>query len=248
MLRDRLGNWLLRLAPLIFLAGLIALVFAMGWNHYLSLDIIRDHGAALQAFTARHYLLALLIFIAAYAALTTTAIPGAVFLTLTGGFLFGPWVGGVATSAGATIGAIGVYYVVRSAIGTWLRAKAERDQGLMKRIGDGIDAHTFFYTLTVRLIPSVPFILINLCAGLVAAPLRPYALATFLGILPVTVIYSWIGWGLNAVLARGETPSLRDMVGQFFWPLMGVAFMSLGLPLILRLVRGRKAVAGEPLP
>lgn len=248
MLEGRARNWLLRLAPLIFLVGVIVFVFAMGWHRYLSLELIREHGAALQAFTARHYVLALLIFIAAYAALTTTAIPGAVFLTLTGGFLFGPWVGGVATSAGATVGAIGVYYVVRSAIGTLLRARAERDQGLMKRICDGIDANTFFYTLTVRLIPSVPFILINICAGLVVAPLRPYALATFLGILPVTVIYSWIGSGLNQLLARGETLSLREVVGQFFWPLMGVGFLALGLPLILRLVRGRKAVAGQPLP
>lgn len=245
MARRTTKDWLVQLAPLIGLLAIVALVFAMGWNRYLSLETVREHGAALKAFTADNYLLALLIFIAAYAALTTTAIPGAVFLTLTGGFLFGPWVGGVATSAAATIGAIGVYYVVRSAIGLWLREKAERDQGLFKRVCDGIDANTFFYTLTVRLIPSVPFILINIAAGLVAAPLRPYALATFVGILPATFIYSWIGAGLNELLARGDELSLRSVVGQFFWPLMGVAFLSLGLPLILRVLR-KKRVLPDP--
>jgi len=237
MARRTLKDWLAPMAPLIALGAIIVLVFAMGWHQYLSLDTVRDHGAWLKAFTAEHYALALLIYLAAYAALTTTAIPGAVFLTLTGGFLFGPWVGAVTTSAGATIGAIGVYYVVHSAIGAWLREKAERDQGLLKRICDGIDANTFVYTLTVRLIPSVPFILINISAGLVSAPLRPYAAATFIGILPATFIYSWIGAGLDALLARGEDLSLASIVGQFFWPLMGVAFLSLGLPLGLRLLR-----------
>lgn len=228
---------ILRFAPLVLVLALAVTALLMGWNDYLSLDTIRDHGGALRAFAARHMLLAMVIYLLAYAAVTTTAIPGAVFLTLAGGFLFGTWTGGVLTSLGATLGAVCVHYVLRTAMGGWLREKAARDQGVMQRICAGIDRNCFRYVLMVRLIPSVPFILINLAAGMVSAPLRPYALATFLGILPVTVIYSRIGAGLGELLARDDHVTVTDLVRGFFWPLVGVAFLALILPLLLRLVR-----------
>lgn len=234
---------ILRFAPLVLVLALAVTAVLLGWNDYLSLDTIRDHGGGLRAFTARHMILAMLIYLLAYAAVTTTAIPGAVFLTLTGGFLFGTWTGGVLTSLGATIGAVGVHFVVRRAIGGWLREKAARDRGLMQRICAGIDRNCFRYVLLVRLIPSVPFILINIAAGLVAAPLRPYALATFLGILPVTLIYSRIGAGLGELLARDDNVTVADLVRGFFWPLAGVAFLALILPLLLRLFRRTEPTA-----
>jgi len=86
----------------------------------------------------------------------------------------------------------------------------------------------------------VPFVLINATAGMVAAPLRPYVLATFLGLLPSTFIYTWIGSGLGDLMRAGVEPDLNLLVSKFFWPLMGVAFLSLLLPLIIRLVQTRR--------
>ena len=53
-----------RFLPLIVLGAVIALIFGMGWNRYLSLDTIRDHGAEFRAFTADNYILSLLILFA----------------------------------------------------------------------------------------------------------------------------------------------------------------------------------------
>ena len=94
-----------RFLPLIFLAGVIALIFAMGWNRYLSLDTIRDHGAEFHAFKEANYILCLLILMAVFAILTASVVPGVFFVTITAGYLFGPWVGGFSTSIAATIGA-----------------------------------------------------------------------------------------------------------------------------------------------
>ena len=63
-----------RFLPLILLAGVIALIFAMGWNRYLSLDTLRDHGEGFREFTARNYLVSLLILMTLFAAFVDPAI------------------------------------------------------------------------------------------------------------------------------------------------------------------------------
>lgn len=232
-----------RFLPLIVLLGLIALIFAMGWNKYLSLDTIRDHGQALRAFTAEHYVLSLIILILVFAALTTSVVPGVVFVTITAGYLFGPWVGGVATAFAATLGALGIYWVGRSAMGESIRRKAATDTGLLKKVCDGIDNNTFWYVLVARLVVSVPFHMINLAAGVMAVRLKPYVAATFIGLLPAHTIYCWIGSGLNEILAENPNPDIQALFAQFMWPLLGVAFLSMVLPLVIRLVRGKRGEA-----
>jgi len=233
-----------RWAPLAIVLLAAAAIYATGLYRYLSLDTLRERHAELRALVEEHFWLSLLIYTAAYAALTATAVPGAVFVTLTGGFLFGTWVGGTATALGATLGAIAVYYVVRTALGVWLRERAERAGGTLRRIQEGLDRNAFSYLLTLRLIPAVPFVLINVASGLAAAPMRAYAAATFLGILPATFIYSAIGAGLGTLFERGERPNLKIVLEpQFLLPLLGLAFLSLALPLIVRAVRGKAAAS-----
>lgn len=231
-----------RFLPLIVLLCALTLVFAMGWNRYLSLDTVREHGGFLRAFVAENYALAMLLLILIFAGLTASVVPGVVFVTVTAGYLFGPWVGGVATAFAATLGALGVYAVGRSALGESLRRRAQSaDAGLLKSICDGVERDAFWYVLVARLVVSVPFHLINVAAGVVSAPLKPYALATFVGLLPAHIIYCWIGSGLNEVLANDPDPDLQSLFGHFMWPLMGVAFLSILLPVTLRLVRARRA-------
>lgn len=237
-------QWVVRLAPLMAVAALAALIIGMGWNRYLSLDTLRDHGQALHAFVADHYMLTLLGLTLLFALLTASVIPGVVFVTVAAGYLYGPWVGGVATALGATLGALIVYAAGRSALGATLRQRAAARPGLMQRICDGVDQNTFRYVLVSRLVVTVPFHLINIAAGVVSAPLKPYALATFIGLLPAHFIYCWIGAGLNDILSVNEDPDLRALFNEFAWPLMGVAFLALVLPLIVQ--RLRRPGPGSP--
>ncbi|MBU2348040.1 MAG: VTT domain-containing protein, partial [Alphaproteobacteria bacterium] len=154
-------EWALRLLPLLAIAGVVVLFFALGWNRYLSMDLIREHGLNLQTYARQHWWIALVAFIAVYALATASTIPGPVFLTLLGGMMFGPVVGMLAQATGATLGSVVIYGVYRISIGTWLRAKFEADAGFMDRLAKGIDRNAFTTLLTLRLIPSVPFVLIN---------------------------------------------------------------------------------------
>ncbi len=234
---DRLKRFL----PLIALAGVIALIFGMGWNRYLSLDTLREHGQALRDFTAENYLLSLLLLMAAFATLTASVVPGVFFVTITAGYLFGPWVGGVSTSIAATAGALVVYGVTRSALGQSLRHKAERDAGLMQAVCSAIDRDTFWYVLGSRLAVVVPFHMINVAAGLMAVRLGPYTLATVIGLLPAHTIYCWIGARLNRLLAENPDPDFQALFGQFWAPLTGVFVLAVVLPFTLKAVQKQMA-------
>lgn len=223
-----------RFLPLIALAGVIILIFAMGWNRYLSLDTLRDHGQAFRDFTAANYVVSLLLLMLLFAALTASVVPGVFFVTITAGYLFGPWVGGVATSIAATAGALVVYAVTRTALGEALRRKAERDAGLMQKVCVAIDKDTFWYVLASRLAVVVPFHMINVAAGIMSVRLGPYALATVIGLLPAHIIYCWIGARLNALLAANPNPDFQALFGQFWAPMTGVFVLAVVLPFALK--------------
>lgn len=228
-------NRIRRFIPLLVLIAVIVAVFASGVGRYLNLDALQANEAALRAFVDDNLALALLAFVAVYALATAVSFPGAIVLTLAGGFLFGTWVGGTATVIGATVGSIMVFYVVQTSLGAALRAKAEAEGGTLKRVIDGVREGAFGYILTLRLIPVAPFWLVNVAAALAHAPLRAYALATFIGIMPATFIYSGVGAGIGAVIARGETPDLGVIFEpQVLLPLVALGFLSLATTLYQR--------------
>lgn len=232
-----------RFLPLIVLAGVITLIFAMGWNRYLSLDTLRDHGQTFRDFTADNYIVSLLILMALFAVLTASVVPGVFFLTITAGYLFGPWVGGVSTSVAATGGALIVYAVARSALGEALRKKAERDKGMMQKVCDAIDRDTFWYVLASRLAVVVPFHMINVAAGIMSVKLPHYTVATLIGLLPAHIIYCWIGARLNQLLETNPDPDFQALFGQFWAPMAGVFVLAVVLPFALKGVQaalGRK--------
>lgn len=233
-----------RFMPLIVLAAVIALIFGMGWNRYLSLDTIRDHGAEFRAFTAQHYIVSLLILMAVFAVLTASVVPGVFFVTITAGYLFGPWVGGISTSIAATLGALMVYGVATSALGRSLRERAEKNQGLMQKVCVAIDKDTFWYVLASRLAVVVPFHMINIAAGMMTVRLAPYTLATVIGLLPAHTIYCWIGARLNTLLAENPNPDFQALFAQFWAPMTGVFVLAVVLPFALKGIQaalGRKA-------
>ena len=223
-----------RFLPLIALAAVIVLIFAMGWNRYLSLDTLRDHGQTFRAFTAENYALSLLLLMLLFAVLTASVVPGVFFVTITAGYLFGPWVGGVSTSVAATAGALAVYAATRTALGGALREKAERDKGLLKTVCTAIDKDTFWYVLASRLAVVVPFHMINVAAGIMAVRLAPYSIATVIGLLPAHIIYCWIGARLNTLLATDPNPDFQALFNQFWAPMAGVFVLAVVLPFALK--------------
>lgn len=228
--------------PLLAVLAVLIGVYASGVGEALSLPALRENEAALRDQVAAHPVLAAAAFVAAYAVATAASVPGAAIMTLAGGFLFGVWLGGAASLVGATVGATAIYAATRSAFGEPLRRRAERQGGTLKRIVDGVSRDALSYILTVRLIPLVPFWLVNIAAGAAGAPLRAYVVGSFIGMAPATLVYSWMGAGLGRVFERGGEPDLSILLEPYLLgPLLGLALLALLPAAMRRLRRGREA-------
>ena len=233
-------NWIKRFGPLILVALAVAVVLASGLADHLSLVELKARRDQLQGFVALHPALSFGLYILIYIAVVSLSLPGALVMTLSGGFLFGPWLGAAAASSGASLGAAVIFLVCRTAVGDSLRGKAG---STISRIEEGVRRDAFSYILTLRLIPVMPFWLVNLAAGFVNIPLRTFLAATVLGILPGSLVYAGLGSGLGEVFASGQEPNLGGIFEpHVLLPLVGLGLLSL-LPVVLR--RFRKS--GDPI-
>ena len=124
----------------------------------------------MQALVAAHPVAAPAAFVALYALIVAFSIPEAALATVTAGLLFGPWVGGGLAVLGATLGAVLLFLVARTALAGFM---ARRAQALLGRIRPGLERDGFSYLLALRLLPIVPFWLVNLGAALCGMRLFP---------------------------------------------------------------------------
>lgn len=232
----------LRFAPLIVLVcGTIAF-FAMGYHRYISFEQLREHHGALAAWIAARGIWAPVLFALAYAVLTAFSIPGGAVATIVGGFFFGLVTGSIAVVIGATIGSTLVFLAAKSALGDFLRRKSE---GWLKKMKDGFQEDAFSYLLVLRLIPLFPFWLVNLVPAFLGVELRTFVIATFLGIIPGSVVYVSLGNGIGALLKTGGTPDFGIIFEPaILLPLIGMAILALS-PVIYKKFKRRKAATGE---
>lgn len=182
------------------LVVLLVVVGLGGWWAARSFSTPQDLVAKLSALRESAWAPAL--FVVAYAALSTLDFSGLV-LTLAGGVVFGFGWGAVLNTLGANLGATGAYWLARALGRDALRAFLGDRLGVVDRLAD---ARGFLWLLRLRLIPVIPFNLLNLAAGLTAMPWRTFAAATVLGILPGTIVYTWFA----DALAAGVREASRD--------------------------------------
>ena len=187
-----------RFLPLILLGAASAALIASGAHHYLSVENLLASRDYLQTRIEAHRLLALAVYALVYIGAVALSLPGALLLTITGGFLFGGLVGGAATSVAATIGATLIFLAARTSLGVFLRNRAGP---WLTKLSAGFERDAASYMLFLRLVPVFPFWLVNLAPALLGAPLRTFVWTTFVGILPGTFAYSFAGAGLDSVAA-----------------------------------------------
>nr|WP_040611020.1 VTT domain-containing protein [Oceaniovalibus guishaninsula] len=232
--------WLRRL-PLIAIA-LVAAIGIFAFRDTLSFQTLAENRDRLIAFRDANYAATVAAFMAAYVAIVVFSLPGAAVATLTGGFLFSTFPGAAFNVCAATLGSIGIFQAARWGLGERLAARMKAGEGLVRRIKDGIDDNQWSMLFLIRLVPAVPFFVANLVPALVGVPLSRFAITTFLGIIPGTVILTSVGAGLGAVFAQGGTPDLGVMFQpRFLLPILGLCLLA-ALPLILKAVRGGKGL------
>ena len=225
-----LSVWHRRL-PLIVMV--IAAIFgAVLLREHLSFEGLLVHRSTLLAYRDSHYFFASLAFVLVYIALVAFSVPGAIWVTLTGGFLFGLFPGVVFNLIGATVGAILVFLAARAGIGAEVEAKIKGGGGLAARMRRALVENEIAALLTMRLIPGVPFFLVNLIPAFVGTTLRRFAWTTALGMIPGTLVFTSVGAGLEHVFAIGGRPDLSIIFSPpILLPLLALAALSL-LPTI----------------
>lgn len=227
---------IVRYLPLLVIIGGLAAAFALGLHKQLSFEALAQHRQALTAFVSEQPIAAVATYLAAYILFTALMIPGALWLTIGGGFLFGLAGGALATVVGAASGATLLFLVARSAVGEPLRRRAGP---FLKRLESGFQENPFSYMLTLRFLPVVPFPVANIAPALLGAKLPQYVIATAVGILPGVIAYTWIGSGLGAVFASGEEPNLAGFAKQLIPAFFALAAVSLA-PVVIKRLRSKK--------
>ena len=231
------SRWL-RLAPLAVIAALFVALIASGAWRQLSLASLAEHRAQLLHFVAAHPYASLVAYLGVYVLVIVACAPGPAVLTITGGFLFGPLLGGAAALAAMVVGAVIVFLACRTAFGDWA---ARRAGPTVARIEAGFSRDAFAYLLALRLMPVAPFFMVNLAAGLARVRLSSFVLATLIGSAPSAFIFATLGSGLGGMFRRHAQVGAHLLLQpQIAGPLTALAALSLAPP-IWRLWRARRA-------
>ncbi len=228
-----------RLWPVALIVIALAAAWASGAHKYLSIDTLREQQDALRAFVAENTVLAVAIYIAAYATVTILMLPGALWVTIAGGFLFGLWGGTAATVVGATLGASILFLAARSSVGSALR---ERAGPFVQKLEKGFQEDAVSYMFALRFLPVVPFPVANIAPALFGAKFRDYVITTALGIVPGVLAYTWIGAGLGATFAAGQEPDFESIARNLIPAVIALAIVSL-LPVAYKKLFPKKVPA-----
>jgi len=228
-----------RLLPLGIIGAALAVFLALGGPDYVSMDSLRDNRESLSGLVADNFVLVMLGFIATYAVLVAISFPGAGFLSIFGGFLFGTLTGGFANVIGATIGATSIFLAARYAFGDALSKKAGP---YMQKFEKGLKENELSYLFILRLIPAFPFFIVNIVPALFDVKIRNYMLSTFFGIIPGALVYASVGAGVGVIFDSGGEANLAGLMFQpkVFGPILGLIALSL-LPIIYKTIKGSSA-------
>ena len=156
--------------------------------------------AALQAWVKTAGVWAPLLFMLVYAIAAVLFLPGTVF-TLAGGALFGPVWGAFYNLTGATLGAALAFLVSRYLASDWMLKRSGRR---LKRVINGVEGEGWRFVAFVRLVPVFPFNLLNYVLGLTRIPFGHYVLASYFGMLPAAIAYTYLGYAGREAVAGGE--------------------------------------------
>ncbi len=223
---------IVKMAVVVLVAALIAAFFVFDLGRYFDLEFIKAQRDAYQTYYQHNPAITLTAYAAIYVAVTALSLPGAAIMTLLGGALFGVVTGTLVVSFCSTLGATLAFLVARFLLRDSIQG---RFGDKLETINNGIAREGLFYLFTVRLIPVIPFFVINLVMGLTPIRTMPFFLVSQLGMLPGTVVY------VNAGTQLAQIDSLAGILS----PTLLLSFVLLGLfPLMARkaieLVRGRR--------
>ena len=207
---------------LLALLVLVVTYFALDAGRFVSLAFIQQSQSALENRYAQHPWQVIAAYFVIYVMVTALSFPGAVLLTLVGGAVFGLWWGTLIVSFASSIGATLAFWAARFVLRDSLEA---RFGPRLAEFNRGLETQGAFYLFSLRLVPLVPFFVINLLMGLTQMKTVTYYGVSQIGMLAGTAVY------VNAGTQLARLESLQGILS----PAVLGSFILLGLfPLLAR--------------
>ncbi len=228
----------------LILALIIAVAFGsfmvFDISQYMTLDYFKSQQAEVEQYVASNYTNSVMAFFLVYVAVTALSLPGAAVMTLIAGAIFGLINGLIIVSFASTLGATLALLTSRFLLRDSIQQKFSTQ---LQSINDGIQKEGAFYLFTLRLVPVVPFFVINLVMGLTSIPVRTFFWVSQVGMLAGTAVYVNAGTQLAGI----------DSLGGILSPGIIFSFVLLGLfPLItkrvLEAIKRKKVLKAYPKP
>ncbi|MDI9817872.1 MULTISPECIES: TVP38/TMEM64 family protein [unclassified Legionella] len=205
---------------LLAVMAFIASAYAFQQNAPIILDSIKNLGW-----------LAPLLFFLFYCIATISLLPTMV-LTLAGGALFGPLFGTLLNLLGATIGAACAFLISRHWATDWLASKRG---SRMDKLITGVEQNGWQFVALLRLVPIIPFGLVNYGLGLTQIKFSHYVITTFIFLTPAEIVYTYCGYAGMDVLIH-QTPLYK---GSGIIALLALGLLFLSIKLFRRYQRRR---------
>ena len=196
--------------------SVVVLFFAFDLQQYLSLEYLKSSKALFISYYEQNPMLVLGSYFLSYVAITAFSLPGAIWMTLGGGAFFGLLTGTIVVSFASTIGATLAMLISRFLLRDWVQRRFKQQ---MQTINSGIQKDGGFYLFTLRLLPVVPFFVINMVMGLTPLRTSTFYWVSQLGMLPGTLVYVNAGSELAKIESLGDILS-TTLIGSFI--LLGI--------------------------
>ncbi len=198
---------LVKIGLLLLLIAAITAFFTLDLKQYTTLNYIKEQQSTLQNYYHQHTFLVLAVFGLTYTMITAFSLPAATAMTLLGGALFGFVTGFIMVSFASSIGATLAFLMARFL----LKDSVQKKYGhLLKKTNEGFAREGAFYLFALRLVPIVPFFIVNILMSLLPIKVRTFYMVSQLGMLPATAVYVYAGTEIGKIdsFSNIASPSL----------------------------------------
>ena len=180
----------------ILLIGLLATFFLLDGNAYLNLGYLQQVRGDVVFYVESNPLVSSVSYFVLYVLVTALSVPGALIMTLAGGAVFGlPW-GLLLVSFASTIGATLAMLVSRMLLRDWVQVRFKTQ---LVTVNQGLADDGGFYLFSLRMVPLLPFFMVNLVMGLTRISLWQFYWVSQLGMLAATFVFVFAGTQLAAI-------------------------------------------------
>ena len=190
---------------------------------FFQLDTLFSNLENIQIYISLNYIFSISIFISLYAFLILCNFPMASLLSMTSGFLFGTWVGGLIAIVGGTIGAFGIFGIAKYFFSDFVKKNILNKYLFIENYFKRNDLELM---ILIRIIPAVPFFAQNLILAGLGADNKKFFYTTLLGLAPWSFIFCSVGQGLEEIFVN-QTDISFSLIAQpeYLIPIGTIAFL-----------------------